>query len=238
MIVDRDNVRINTEKIKTIVEWKTSCHFKKTQAFLKFTNFYRRFIKNFFRIAKSLLNLIKKKRLFVWNNACQKKFDELKKRVIEISILSYFFSKLETFVESNSFDYVSTEILSQEEKNELIKWIIYFFKILFSIKCNYEIYDKELLIIIRCFEQWRVELQSIELFINVFIDHKSLEYFMIIKKLNKRQVKWAEFLVEFDFKIAYQSNEKIDKANSRIKRLNDKSKNQLNDNINTCIKLY
>ncbi len=203
MIVDRDDVQINSEKIKTIVEWKTSRHLKEMQAFLKFTNFYRRFIKNFFRIAKSLVNLIKNKRLFVWNNACQKTFNELKKRVIEISILSYFSSELETFVESNSFDYVSTEVLSQKERNELIKSIIYFFKILFSIECNYEIYNKKLLIIIRCFKQWRVELQLIESFINVFIDHKNLEYFMIIKKLNKQQVKWVEFLIEFDFEIVY-----------------------------------
>jgi hypothetical protein len=186
MIVDRDDVRMNLKKIKTIVEWKTSRHLKEMQAFLKLTNFYRRFIKNFFRIAKSFVNLIKKKRLFIWNNACQKTFDVLKKRIIKISILSYFSSELETFVESNSFDYVSAEVLSQKKWNELIKSVIFFFKILFSVKCNYEIYDKKLLIIIRCFEQWRVELQSVESFINVFIDHKSLEYFMIIKKLNKR----------------------------------------------------
>jgi hypothetical protein len=128
MIVDRDDVRMNSETIKAIVEWKTSRHLKKVQAFLSFTNFYRRFIKNFFRIAKSLVSLIKKKRFFVWNNACQKIFDELKKRVIEISILSYFSFELKTFVESDSLNYVSTKVLSQKERNELIKSIIYFLK--------------------------------------------------------------------------------------------------------------
>jgi hypothetical protein len=65
MIVNRDDVRMNSEKIKAIVEWKTFRHLKKVQAFLDFTNFYRRFIKNFSRIVKSLMNLTKKKRLFV-----------------------------------------------------------------------------------------------------------------------------------------------------------------------------
>jgi hypothetical protein len=81
---------------------------------------------------------------------------------------------------------VSIEILSQKENDDLIKSMTYFSKTLFSVECNYEIYDKELLAIIHCFEKWRVELQSIELFINVFIDYKSLKYFMTIKKLNKR----------------------------------------------------
>jgi hypothetical protein len=86
-----------------------------------------------------------------------------------------------------------------------------------------------LLTIIRCFEQWRAELQSIESFINVLIDHKSLKYFMIIKKLNKRQTKWIEFLTEFDFKIAYQSEKKNDKADLFIKRSENRSIDEFDD---------
>jgi hypothetical protein len=68
-------------------------------------------------------------------------------------VLFYFSSELETFLESDSFDYVSIEILFQKEDDDHIKSVIYFFKTLFFAECNYEIYDKELLTIIRCFEQ-------------------------------------------------------------------------------------
>jgi hypothetical protein len=143
---------MNLEKVRAIIEWETSTHLKELQTFLNFINFYRRFIKNFSRIAKSLVNLIKKERLFVWNNVCQKIFEELKKRVIEALVLSYFSLELKTFLKSDSFDYVSVEVLFQREDDDLIKSIIYFSKILSSAECNYKIYDKELLIIIRCFE--------------------------------------------------------------------------------------
>ncbi len=63
----------------------------------------------------------------------------------------------------------------------------------------------------------------------MLIDHKSLKYFMITKKLNKRQARWAEFLIEFDFKISYQSKKKNDKADSLIKRFDDRSINESND---------
>ncbi len=69
-------------------------------------------------------------------------------------------------------------------------------------------------------------MQSMKTFINVLNDHKSLKYFMITKKLNKQQIKWAKFLAEFDFKIAYQSEKKIDKADSFIKQFEDR----LNEN--------
>jgi hypothetical protein len=130
--------------------------------------------------------MTRKNQSFYWFENCQIAFEQLKKRIIETFVLSYFFSELETFLESDSFDYVSIEILSQKENDDLIKSVTYFSKTLFSVECNYEIYDKKLLTIIRCFEQWRVELQSVESFTNVLTDHKSLKYFMIIKKLNKR----------------------------------------------------
>jgi hypothetical protein len=223
MIVDRDEIKMNLEKIKAIVEWEKSTHLKEIQTFLRFVNFYRRFIKDFFKVAKSLIKFIKKNHLFIWTKNCQTAFDELKKQMIETSILFYFSFELDTFLKSNSSNYVSIEVLSQKENDDLIKSVIYFFKTLSSAECNYEIYDKKLLTIIRCFEQWRAKLQSIELSTNVLIDHKSLKYFMTTKKLNKRQARWVEFLAEFDFKIAYQSKKKNDKADSLTRRSENRS---------------
>jgi hypothetical protein len=148
---------MNFEKIRAIIEWEKFTHLKEVQTFLKFVSFCRRFIKNFFKVVKLLMKLIKKNHLFSWTKECQTTFDELKKRVIEIFVLSYFSFELKTFLKSDSFDYVWIEILSQKENDDLIKSIIYFFKTLFFVECNYEIYDKKLLTIIRCFEQWRAE---------------------------------------------------------------------------------
>ncbi len=229
MIINRNDIKMNLKKIKTIVEWKQFTHLKEIQAFLKFVNFYKRFIKNFFKIVKSFEKFIRKDQLFSWSKKCQRAFEKLKKQIIEALVLSYFSFKLKTFLESDSFDYVSVEILSQKENDDLIKSITYFSKTLSSAECNYEIYDKKLLTIIRCFEQWRIELQSMKTFINVLIDHKDLKYFMITKKLNRRQTRWAEFLIEFDFKIAYQSEKKNDKANSLTKRFEDRSVDKSDD---------
>ncbi len=52
---------------------------------------------------------------------------------------------------------------------------------------------------------------------------------MIIKKLNKRQVKRAKFLAKFDFKIAYQSEKKNDKTDALTRRFDDKSVDESND---------
>ena len=48
-------------------------------------------------------------------------------------------------------------------------------------ECNYDIYDKELLAIIRAFEEWRPELKGAAEQVQVITDHKNLKYFMITK---------------------------------------------------------
>ena len=54
-------------------------------------------------------------------------------------------------------------------------------------KCNYEIYNKKLLIIVKIFEKWRSKYANIFLnnLIKVFFDYKNLEYFITIKQLNR-----------------------------------------------------
>jgi hypothetical protein len=229
MIVGRDGIKMDPEKVRAIIEWGTPNHLKEVQAFLGFVNFYRRFIKDFSKVAKPLIKLTRKDQPFVWSEECQIAFEQLKKRVTEAPVLSYFSPELETFLESDSSDYVSAGVLSQKGGDGLIRPVAYFSKTLSPAECNYEIYDKELLAIIRCFEQWRAELQSVESPTSVLTDHKSLEYFMTTKKLNRRQARWAEFLAEFDFKIAYQPGKKNDKADSLTRRPGDRPVDESDD---------
>jgi hypothetical protein len=54
---------------------------------------------------------------------------------------------------------------------------------------NYEIYNKELLVIVCCFEEWRPDLEGTDLPVQVLTDHKSLEYFITTKRLTCQQVR-------------------------------------------------
>jgi predicted methyltransferase len=71
MIVRRNKIKMNFEKIETIIKWRTSSHLKEIQTFLKFVNFYKRFVKNFFKLVKSLIKLTRKDQFFYWFENCQ-----------------------------------------------------------------------------------------------------------------------------------------------------------------------
>ena len=105
-----------------------------------------------------------------------------------------------------------------------------------SIECNYEIYDKKFFAIIRCFEKWRFEFEATDLSMKIFTDHKSFEYFMTTKKLTKRQIKWFEFLSQYNFVIMYQSDAQNVKTNALIKRFNDQLFEEIKDRLKHQIK--
>jgi hypothetical protein len=214
---------MNSKKIRVIQKWATLTRLKEVQAFVEFLNFYRRFIRNFFKIANSLVRLSKKNVKFDWSQKCQMTFDQLKNQIIHVSILAHFNVELKIIIESDFSDYVSAEVLSQKEENEIVKSVVFFFKTLLSVECNYEIYDKELLVIVKCFEKWRSDFQSASVSIKILTDHRSLEYFMITKKLNWRQVRWVEFLVDFNFVIIYQAEKTHIKVNALTRRSEDRS---------------
>jgi hypothetical protein len=231
LIVDRNDIRMNLEKVETILQWTISQNLKQVQKFLRFCNFYRRFIRNVAKIVKSLIKLIRKNVSFEWNEIYKQAFELLKRTIIETSILTHFDLKKQIYIESDFSDFVSAKILSQMKKNDELHFVTFFSKNLTSIECNYEIYDKKLLAIVRCFEQWRFELLFIEsnVLVKILIDHKNLKYFMFTKQLNRRQSRWAQFLIDFHFIISYlleKSNEKVDSLIKRIEDVSDKENNR------------
>ena len=73
--------------------------------------------------------------------------------VTKAPIPAYYKQGVKTIMETNSSDYVSSGVFSQLGNDELLYLIAFFSNNLNPAECNYKIYDKELLPIIRCFEQ-------------------------------------------------------------------------------------
>ncbi len=152
VIVSEQDLCMNFIKVKVIVNWTTLINLKEVQSFVKFVNFYRCFIKNFSKLVKPFTQLTRKNTSFVWNEVCVQAFDDLKKQVSSISVLRHFDSKRQTILEINASDYVKGEILSQYDDEKVLHSVTFYSKSMILAECNYHIYDKKLLVIIRCFK--------------------------------------------------------------------------------------
>ena len=229
LIIIIEEIKMNSRKIETIVNWKKSRCIKNVQTFLNFCNFHRKFIHNYSNIIVFLNKLTRNtKKIFVFFWVSKSNKDKalraLKKIFVSIDMLTHFDSNLKIWIKIDVFDYVVAIILFQRNKDEIVRLVAFMFKKMSFAKCNYEIYDKELLIIVRVFEKWRLECvkTSIENSIKISIDHRNLKHFMIFKQLNRRQVRWTKLLFEFNFQIIYRSsvqNIKLDNLTRRFQNL-------------------
>ena len=97
-------------------------------------------------------------------------------------------------------------------------------------KQNYEIYDQKLLIIVTAFKQWRHYLKNNFYSIKMLFDHNNLKELMTKKKLNSKQVRWAQILTVYDFKIFHRLNDK-NSANESSRRFNYEKISSLNTKL-------
>ena len=112
----------------------------------------------------------------------------------------------------------------------------YFSKTIALAEYNYEIYDKEILAVVKSLDQWRPELQGIVNQIQIYTDHKALEYFMTTKQLTIHQARQAEALSEYYFMIMYQPGKQNTKADTLTQRDDEtKSQDRVKTEYRTCV---
>jgi len=90
-------------------------------------------------------------------------------------------------MEVDILDYAIGGVLSMEYEDEKWRLVAFLSKSLNEMERNYEIYNKEMLAVIRGLENWRYLLESAKYKFKVWTNHKNLEYFMRAQKLNQRQ---------------------------------------------------
>ena len=214
LIVSTEGLRINPSKVQVVLDWPRPVNLKQTQAFVRFCNFYRRFIKDFSKVARPLTRLTLKGAPFDWSPACQKAFEILKDKITTAPVLKHFDRDREAILETDSSDYVNGGVLSQKDDDGVLHPVAFYSKNLTPAECNYQIYDKELLAIIRCLEHWRPELEYTDIPVRIFTDHQGLIYFAEGRDLSRRQARYLDMLSEFNIKIVYRPGPQNSKADA------------------------
>ena len=134
-----------------------------------------------------LMNLTKKNIMFHWSDKTDKAFKQLKNIFIIVSILMQFNLNYEIVIEADFLKYVINSLLQQYNNNNVLQSCAFFFKKNLLTECNYEIYNKKLLIIVLCLRKWDLKLCNVRKF-RIVINYKNLIYFIMIWRLNKKQM--------------------------------------------------
>jgi hypothetical protein len=160
--------------------------------------------------------------------------DEIKSHITSSPNL-YFADDSKAFhIEADSLDYAMDDVLFQQSLDDL-KWhpITFYLKSLNAVKCNYNIHDKEMLVVMRSLEEWQHFLEGAKHKIKIWTDHKNLEYFITAKKLNHKQAQWFLYLSQFDFIMHHCSGTSMGKCDALLQMAD--YANGSNDNHNTTL---
>ena len=121
-------------------------------------------------------------------------------------------------MEVDTSDYTMGGVLSMECEDRLWRPVAFLSKSLNETERNYKIHDKEMLVIIQGLESWRHLLEEVQSKFEIWTDHKNLEYFMKVQKLNQRQAQWTLYLSRFDFTLRHVPGAKMGKADGLSRR--------------------
>ena len=211
-------VEMEKGKVDAVLNWPTLKNVKDVQQFLGFANFYRRFIRGFSRMSYPLSKLTRKKQRWIWTEAQQEAFDALKKAFTTAPVLAHPDPSKPFIIEADASKYAYGGILSQKDDEGKLRPIAFMSKSMTPAERNYDIYDKEMLAIIRALESWRHHLSGARHKITILSDHKNLEYFLTPKVLSYRQLRWIEHLAHYDFVIIYRAGHKSGKPDALSRR--------------------
>ena len=150
-----------------------------------------------------------------WGEPEQCTFDGLKLQFTSTPILHFADNDLLYHVEADSLDVATGAVLSQQLPDDN-KWhpVVFYLKSLTLGEKNYEIHNKEILVVIHALEEWDHFLKGTKHCIKIWTDHKNLEYFQTAKKLNHHQACWSLYLLHFNFKLCHDPGTAMGKSDA------------------------
>ena len=119
-IISNKGIKVDKAKIELISKLPSPTNVKTVRQFLGHAGFYRRFIKDFSKIAKPLYKLLEKDDKFVWDKDCQKSLEELKAYLTTAPIVRASNWKLPFEVMCDASDLAIKKFSSREKKENLM----------------------------------------------------------------------------------------------------------------------
>ncbi|CAB5101095.1 unnamed protein product [Rhizophagus irregularis] len=144
-IVGNDGLRPDDKKIEKIKEMKAPTTVKEVRSFLGLCSYYRKFVKNFSKIARPISDLRKKGMPFIWGKEQQEAFEKLKEKLIQYPILRHPDWKKEFLLITDASGKGLGAVLSQKDEKEKEVVIAYASRSLLPAEENYPITELECL---------------------------------------------------------------------------------------------
>ena len=197
-VISERGIEVDKAKIEVMRSLPPPRTVKDIRSFLGHAGFYRRFIKDFSKIARPLCTLLQKDVEFKFDEDCSIAFRILKEALTSAPIIlpPKWCFPFELMCDAS--DYAIGAVLGQRiEKHPHV--IYYASRTLNDAQMNYSTTEKELLAIVFALEKFRQYLVGVK--VVVYTDHAAIRYLLHKKDAKPRLIRWILLLQEFDLEI-------------------------------------
>ncbi|UYV73812.1 K02A2.6-like, partial [Cordylochernes scorpioides] len=204
-ITSKHGIKPAEHNIKAVRNFPRPKKVKEVQSFLGMCSYYRKFIKDFSKIADPLTNLIKKSVSFTWTERQEEAFQTLKTALLSPPILGHFNPNAPTYVHTDASNIGIGATLVQDIGGEE-KVISYLSRTLSKAEQNYSTTEKECLAVVWSMSKLRPYLYGRHF--KIVTDHHALCWLLNLKDPTGRLARWALKIQEYDFDIIHKSGKK------------------------------
>ena len=196
--ISNKGIEVDQAKVEVIEKLPPPANVKAIRSFLGHAGFYRRFIKDFSKIAKSLSNLLAADTPFVFDTECLQAFETLKAKLVTAPVISAPDWTLPFELMCDASDHAIGAVLGQRH-DKLLHVIYYASRVLNDAQKNYTTTEKELLAVVYAIDKFRSYLVGSKVI--VYTDHAALKYLLTKQDSKPRLIRWVLLLQEFDIEI-------------------------------------
>nr|GEY31148.1 reverse transcriptase domain-containing protein [Tanacetum cinerariifolium] len=196
--ISKNGIEVDKVKVEVIAKLPHHTTVKGIRSFLGHAGLYRRFIKDFSKIARPMTRLLEKDTPFLFSKECVEAFQTLKRKLTEAPILISLDWDLPFELMCDASDFAIGAVLGQRQEKHF-RPIHYASKTMTEAESNYTTTKKEMLAVVYAFEKFHSYLimnKSI-----VYTDHSVLKYLFAKKDSKARLLRWVLLLQEFTFKV-------------------------------------
>ena len=191
---------VSQDKIDAVRGWPVPADVTGIRSFLGLAGFYRRFVKDFSKIALPMTELTKDVP-FDWRAEQQASFATLKHALCTTPVLLIPDPKLPYTLNCDACNYAIGATLQQDHGNGL-QPVAFMSQKLTGAQLNWDTREKEFYALFQACMHWRHYLHSEQPF-TLLSDHDSLKYHKTMPHLSGRLARWIEKMAEFNYDIQH-----------------------------------
>lgn len=206
-VVDGNGISMDPKLVDSISKRNPPKNVKQVQQFIGLCNYYRRFIKDFAKIAAPMYNLFKKERAWTWTEVEQASFEKLKIALCNYPVLRPPTTTGEFILETDASGYGIGVTLLQKDENDHEYVVAYASRLLKGAELHYGITDKECLAVVYGMKTFRIYVYGVRFQLRT--DHAALKWLLSISDPVGRLSRMAIYIQVFNYYIVHSKGKHL-----------------------------